>query len=43
MPSTPDPHPVPCLPDEEPLIDLDTFSEATKLLVASVPPDDDTD
>lgn len=33
--------PEPCLPGEEPLVDLDTFSEATKLLVATVPPPDD--
>ena len=33
-----------CLPGEEPLIDLDTLSEATKLLVVAVPPlDDDVD
>ena len=41
MSTTPDPQPVPCLPGEEPIIDLDTLSEATKLLVATVPPDDD--
>ena len=33
--------PAACLPGEEPLIDLDTLSEATKLLVATVPPPDD--
>ena len=28
-----------CLPDEEPLIDLETLSEATRLLVVTVPPE----
>ena len=37
----PDPQPDPCLPGEEPLIDLETLSEATRLLVATVPPDTD--
>lgn len=35
--------PTVCLPGEEPLIDLDTLSEATRLLVATVPPAEDTD
>lgn len=29
-----------CLPGEEPLIDMDTLSEATRLLVATVPAPD---
>ena len=38
----PDPdQPAACLPGEEPLIDLDTLSEATKLLIATVPPPSD--
>lgn len=41
MVADPDDQSAGCLPDEEPLIDLDTLSEATKLLVVTVPPDDD--
>lgn len=41
MAADPDDQPAACLPGEEPLIDLNTLSEATKLLVVTIPPDDD--
>lgn len=40
--SSPQPElPAVCLPGEEPLVDLDMLSDATRLLVATVPPPDD--
>lgn len=33
--------PAPCLHDEDPIIDMDTLSETTKLLVVTVPPPSD--
>ena len=41
MAPDPEDRPAACLPGEEPLIDLNTLSEATKLLVVTVPPEDD--
>ena len=32
----PDPDPPACLPDEEPLVDLDTFEQAGRAVVAIV-------
>ena len=40
----PDPEQPPaCLPGEEPIIDLDMFSEATRLLVAAATAEDNED
>lgn len=36
-----DSRPAPCLPGEDPIIDMDTLSKATKLLVVTVPPPSD--
>ena len=37
----PNPEPAACLPDEEPLVDLETWEKAGRALVATVPAEED--